>query len=80
MTLKKVRRWVRKKYEPELYAAVLNDSAVLVYMTDNDEGDRAEALRWLWDAAQTENPAGRPVMAARAAIQNLVEIERRGMR
>lgn len=79
MTLKKVRRWVRKKYEPELYATVLNDSAVLVFLTDNDQGDRAEAVRWLWDAAATESSPGHPVRAAAIALGNLAAVEQSGL-
>lgn len=73
------RRWVREKYEPELYAAVLNDSAVLVFLIDNDRGDRAEAMRWLWNAAQTKGSDGHPVRGARAAIANIATLESSGL-
>ena len=73
------KRLMRVKFDPEAYAVLLNNDAVVRILQSESEGERRDVRRLLWEAASIRDAKGGVVLGAKLALLNLVLMERKGI-
>ena len=71
--------FARRELNDPVIAALWNNRAVARLLLSTEENDVREAKRWLLRAAAVIDSSGSPVRAAKAAMVNLVLLERSGL-
>ena len=70
--------FARRELNDPVVAALWNNRAVARLLLSSEENDLREVKRWLLRAAAITDSAGNPVLGARAAMINLIMLERSG--
>ena len=73
------KRLMRLKFDPEAYAVLLNNDAVVRILQSESDGERRDVRKLLWQAAGIRDAKGGAVLGAKLAILNLVLMERKGI-